>query len=186
MSEPFIGNVTMFAGNFAPRQWAFCAGQLLPIAQNTALFSILGTTYGGDGRTTFGLPDFRARTPVGATGSGGMGSGPGLDNISLGQKGGEVSHTLNVTQMPQHNHTATVTVNVQGKNAGPNVTDPVGAVPAEAEAYSNDLTGLGNLGGVTASATIDNNGGSQPFNLRNPYQGMNFIIALQGLFPSRN
>ncbi|MFY1113097.1 MAG: tail fiber protein, partial [Methanosarcinaceae archaeon] len=98
-SEPFIGEIRMFAGNFAPRGWAFCDGQLLPISQNTALFSILGTTYGGDGRTTFGLPDLRGRVPVHA------GSGPGLSTVRLGDTGGAETVTLSQAQMPSHNHT---------------------------------------------------------------------------------
>ncbi|GAB5552347.1 MAG: hypothetical protein Sapg2KO_19380 [Saprospiraceae bacterium] len=98
-AEPFIGEISMFGGNFAPRGWAFCNGQLLPIAQNTALFSLLGTTYGGDGRTTFGLPDLRGRVPVH------FGNGPGLSDYRLGQKGGAERMILNVTQIPSHNHT---------------------------------------------------------------------------------
>src|SRR3954470_11528121 len=98
MSEPFIGEIVMFAGNFAPRNWAFCQGQLMSIAQNTALFSLLGTTYGGNGQTTFGLPDLRGRVPVG------QGTGPGLANVILGESAGETNHTLISTEMPMHNH----------------------------------------------------------------------------------
>src|SRR6188472_303063 len=113
MSEPFIGMIVMFAGNFAPRNWAFCDGQLLSIAQNTALFSILGTTYGGNGQTTFALPDFRGRVAVGT------GTGPGLSNISLGEVAGEASVTLISTQMPQHNHTISGNAGGLANNANP-------------------------------------------------------------------
>src|SRR6478672_10112699 len=99
MSEPFLAEIIMFAGNFAPRGWAFCQGQILSIAQNTALFSLLGTTYGGNGQTTFALPDLRGRVPVGT------GQGPGLSNYDLGQVSGSESVTLTVSQMPAHNHT---------------------------------------------------------------------------------
>src|SRR3954452_14925268 len=98
MSEPFIGEIRMFGGNFAPRGWALCNGQLLSIAQNTALFSLLGTTYGGDGQTTFGLPNLQSRIPLN------QGQGPGLSNYDLGQAGGEETHTLITTEMPTHNH----------------------------------------------------------------------------------
>src|SRR5437879_11862971 len=109
MSTPLLGSIIMFAGNFAPRGWALCNGQILPIAQNTALFSILGTTYGGNGQTTFALPDLRGRVPVGS------GQGPGLSNYDLGQQGGSESETLTVNQMPEHTHAITgevyITVN---------------------------------------------------------------------------
>src|SRR5688572_5350285 len=105
MSEPFIGEIIMFAGNFAPRGWAFCSGQLLSIAQNTALFSILGTTYGGNGQTTFALPDLRGRCPVH------QGQGPGLSNYSLGQVGGTESVTLIASQLPPHSHTVACSAN---------------------------------------------------------------------------
>src|SRR4051812_19628298 len=103
MSEPFLAEIMIFAGNFAPRGWAFCNGQILSIAQNTALFSLLGTTYGGNGQTTFALPDLRGRVPIG------VGQGPGLSSISLGEVGGTENVTLLTTQMPMHDHTATVT-----------------------------------------------------------------------------
>src|SRR4051812_4210500 len=111
MSEPFLAEIVMFAGNFAPRGWAFCNGQILSIAQNTALFSLLGTTYGGNGQTTFSLPDFRGRSPVGT------GQGPGLATIDLGEVSGAEAVTLLTTQMPVHTHTAAVgTMVIRGKN----------------------------------------------------------------------
>ncbi|NOT56941.1 MAG: phage tail protein, partial [Deltaproteobacteria bacterium] len=118
MSDPFIGEIIMFGGNFAPRGWAFCNGQLLSIAQNTALFSILGTTYGGDGRTTFALPDLRGRVPVHA----GNSQGPGLPPVQLGEMAGSPSVTLTVSQMPMHNHLV-----VASQTA--TTTDPNGGVP---------------------------------------------------------
>src|SRR6476619_6096122 len=105
MSEPFMAEIVLFAGNFAPRGWAFCHGQILSIAQNTALYALLGTTYGGDGQTTYALPDLRGRVPVGT------GQGPGLLNINLGEMSGEPTHTLIITEMPAHNHTlGTITI----------------------------------------------------------------------------
>lgn len=186
--EPFIGQIMMFGGNFAPRGWAFCHGQLLPISQNTALFSILGTTYGGDGRTTFALPDLRGRAALSA------GNGPGLSDVRLGQKGGAETVTLTVAEMPSHNHSAN-SANLKCSNpghTGPGDTDTPGptAMPANAVGnliYSNapaDTTMA--EGTVSGSVTIGNTGGNQPFQIRNPYLGVNYIIALQGIFPSRS
>ena len=132
--EPFIGQIMMFSGNFAPRGWAFCDGQLLAIAQNSALFSIVGTTYGGDGRTTFGLPDLRGRTPVH------QGNGPGLPPVSLGQKGGAASTTLIVQNLPAHTHAATVTENlsVGVSTVTASLDDPAGAILGSGpEAYTS-------------------------------------------------
>ncbi len=187
--EPFIGQITLFAGNFAPRGWAFCEGQLLPIAQNQALFSILGTIYGGDGRTTFALPDLRGRIPLQ------QGNGPGLPPYQLGQKGGTTTHTLSVAQMPNHAHSgSTLSGAVQvsreegtseepeSKNLGTaSVGTPYNASPSEA------LMGVpGSNGNVTIQGNTGGTGGNQSFDIRNPYLGINFIIALQGVFPSRN
>tara|TARA_R110002072_G_scaffold302710_2_gene487692 strand:+ start:226474 stop:226992 length:519 start_codon:yes stop_codon:yes gene_type:complete len=172
MADPFLGQVIMFGGNFAPRGWAFCDGQLLSIAQNTALFSILGTTYGGDGRTTFGLPDLRGRIPMGE------GNGPGLTPRALGAKTGKETNILNVTQLPSHNHTASVQVNTDAAAT----TDPNGHFLAPAEAYATDGTANASLGGVTCG----NTGGNQPVDNIQPVQVINYIIALQGTFPSRS
>jgi microcystin-dependent protein len=179
--DPFLGQITMFGGSFAPRGWAFCEGQLLPISQYTALFSILGTTYGGDGRTTFGLPDLRGRAPIHA------GHGPGLSDVRLGQKGGNEMTTLNVTNLPSHNHTGTISV-------GPdtNLTDAAvnNRLATEARGggdalpiYTSDA-GNGNMAGD--SVTIGNAGGNQAFSNRSPYLVISHIIALQGIFPSRS
>ncbi len=180
MSEPFIGEIKMFGGNFAPRGWALCDGQLLPIAQNTALFSILGTTYGGDGRTTFALPDFRGRAAIH------QGHGPGLSQYILGQKGGVEQVTLNVTEMPSHNHAATGTI--QAKNGQPDESNPGGQVPATltngTEGYAETSTTPMKTGGV--DVTVNNSGGNQPHTNIQPFQCVNFIIALVGIFPSRS
>ncbi len=172
--EPFIGQITIFAGNFAPRGWAYCAGQLLPISQNQALFSILGTTYGGDGRTTFALPDLRGRTPRGSEGNS---SGPGLPAVQLGEKGGAINRTLTVQQMPSHNHA--LLNNAAEETA--NQTEPGGHVLAEGQFYTTASPDA-----RTLPANTGNQGGSQAFDILNPYLGLNYIIALQGIFPSRN
>ena len=171
--EPFIGQIIMFGGNFAPRSWALCDGQLLPISQNTALFSILGTTYGGDGRTTFALPDLRGRAPIHA------GTGPGLPTYRLGQRGGTATEFLNVTQMPSHFH------NVQPSQAAEegNTEDPNGAVVAGDGTLAFSTAPDAQLGG---SSTTTQTGGSQGHNNMPPYNTVNYIIALVGTFPSRN
>ena len=176
--EGYLAQIIMFAGNFAPRSWAFCQGQILSIAQNTALFSLLGTTYGGNGQTTFGLPDFRGRVPVGT------GQGPGLPSINLGEASGSHMTTLVITNMPAHNHTATVNVGVSDANASSTEGDGkiLGAPAANIFAPAN--TAAGNMGGVSAAVGIA--GGSQPFNNMQPYIGMNYVICISGIFPSRN
>lgn len=174
MSDPFIGQITLFAGNFAPRGWAFCDGQLLPISQNTALFSILGTTYGGDGRTTFALPDLRGRVPLHP------GQGPGLSNRQLGEAGGTENVTLLVNQMPNHTHAAQADA---GTATQQNPTNHVLA----SEAAGVTATYSSNPPNTTMNPqAIGATGGSQPHNNMPPFLGVNFIIALQGIFPSRN
>ena len=169
--EPFIGEISMFAGNFAPRGWALCEGQLLPISQYSALFSILGTTYGGDGRTTFALPDLRGRVPMHP------GNGPGLSNYRLGQKGGAESATITILNLPAHNHP------IQASTAAANANEATGNVMGNA---------IGMPGLYSSNAPdsqmkpTGNKGGSQPFDIRQPYQCVNYIIALQGVFPSRS
>ncbi|WP_081959101.1 phage tail protein [Algibacter lectus] len=192
--ETFLGEVKMFAGNFAPRGWALCQGQLLPISQNDALFSILGTTYGGDGRTTFGLPDLRGRVAMGP------GNGPGLSTYREGSKGGRENITLTVSNMPSHNHTATFT-QTSGVSTTPavaeeaNSDDPTNnslAIPSIGGAnkiYSSDTPDAnlsnGNVN-VEGNVNILNNGSQQPFDIRTPYLGINYIICLQGIYPSRS
>ena len=176
--EGYLAQIIMFAGNFAPNAWAFCAGQILSIAQNTALFSLLGTTYGGNGQTTFGLPDLRGRVPVGT------GQGPGLANIVLGEVSGAATTTLILSNLPIHNHTATTTVGVTTVNTS--TEEPAGNILASQpdNFYAPANTVNGSLGGVTT--TIGNAGGNQPFNNMQPYLGMNYVICLEGIYPSRN
>ncbi len=171
MSEPFVGEIRMFAGNFAPRGWAFCDGQLLAVSQNDALFSLLGTIYGGDGRTTFGLPDLRGRLPIHA------GHGPGLTERRLGAKGGAENVTLTVNQMPTHEH------RFQAAATTASSRDPVGNVPAEAtfDAYSEDLSPF-----PLSNQAISNVGGSRSHTNLMPFLCVHFIIALVGIYPSRH
>jgi len=162
--EGFIGEIRMFAGNFAPRGWAFCDGQLIAVSSNTALFSILGTIYGGDGRTTFALPDLRGRTPIGP------GNGPGLSSYRLGQKGGTETFTLTTQNMPMHAHSIPTFA-----------VDPNGADFKQGNAA---VMTLGNAAtGIINSANM---GGSQPVNNVQPYVAIHYIICLQGTFPSRS
>ncbi len=182
MLEPYIGGIVLFAGTFAPRGWAFCNGQLLAISQNSALFAILGTTYGGNGVTTFALPDLRGRVPVS------QGQGPGLSNYTLGEQTGTETVTLLTTQMPAHNHTLQLTAQVQVASGNPTTEEAADAflTTTGAPFYASSAAGNDHLGGVTAAGTSGISGGSQPFDNRSPYLGLNYIIALQGIFPSRN
>jgi len=160
--------------NFAPKGWALCNGQLLAISQNTALFSLLGTTYGGNGTTTFALPDFRSRVPIHA------GQGPGLSNYTLGEQTGTESVTLTVPQLPAHNHT------VNGVASGGNQASPAGGFPAvESTGTSLDYANSG-PGASMNPAMISNTGSNQPHSNIQPVLCVNFVIALVGIFPSRN
>ncbi len=188
--DPFLAQIIMFGGNFAPRGWAFCDGQLLAIASNQALFSLLGTTYGGDGRTTFALPDLRGRTPIHA------GHGPGLSSYKIGQRGGVETVTLNITQMPSHTHGASVTegsaaLPVYSTSGAEDSSDPAGHILTNS---GSDLFTSENANGtygapapVTGTGVaVLNQGGSQPHENRQPFLTVNYIIALQGTFPSRS
>ncbi len=171
MSEPFVGEIRMFAGNYAPRGWAFCDGQLLAVSQNDALFSLLGTVYGGDGRTTFGLPDLRGRVPIHP------GTGPGLSPVRQGQKGGQEDVTLTVNQLPSHNHS-------YGASSGAaQNTAPSGTALASptADIYAN-ATSLAAMAGDM----IPRVGGGQSHTNLQPFLCINFIIALFGIYPSRH
>ena len=173
--EPFIGMIVGFGGNFAPRGWALCDGQLLPISSYSALFSILGTTYGGDGRTTFGLPDLRGRSAVHA------GSGPGLPDVRLGEKGGSTEFTLSAAQMPAHNHS------FHAETAAADQLNPQGrmlALPAQGNEIYAAVVSTEDR--EMATQSIGSAGGGQSVVKRSPYQAINFIIALQGVFPSRD
>lgn len=179
--EGTIGEIRMFAGNFAPRSWAFCSNQILPIAQNTALFSILGTTYGGNGQTTFALPDFRGRTAIGT------GQGPGLSNMTLGQLGGTENVTLTSATMPAHTHALTGTVNPQGNSGNAGLTnDPSNRRFAGTSIFTGANNDLQTMAAAASTLALGNTGGSQPFSILPPYLGMNYIICLFGIFPSRD
>ncbi|SDT96953.1 phage tail protein [Halopseudomonas salegens] len=172
MSEPFVGEIRMFAGNFAPRGWAFCDGQLLAVSQNDALFSLLGTIYGGDGRTTFGLPDLRSRIPVHA------GHGPGLSERRLGSKGGAEHVTLTVNQMPSHTH--------QPQGTSENATDPGPEGNYLASSTTVDLYAAETPTNELAQSSISSAGGSRSHTNLMPFLCINFIVALFGIYPSRH
>lgn len=210
LDNPTIAEITMFGGNFAPRGWAFCNGQLLPISQNQALFSILGTTYGGDGRTTFALPDLRGRAPIHTGGT--TGTGPGLSTYRLGERFGIETVTLNQNQIPSHTHTATA--NATGASISGSATAQMysNATPDSETASGNFIAN--NEGGNSFATTTDrttlnsnaiavdtsalsvnlqglnvtnlNTGGSQWHENRPPRLAINYIIALIGTFPSRS
>lgn len=168
--DPFVGEIRLFGFNFAPRGWAFCDGSLLAIAQNTALFSLLGTMYGGDGRTTFGLPDLRGRVPLG------FGQGPGLTARTQGESAGSETVTLTPPQLPPHGHTVAAASTATTKN-------PAGAVPA----FTAGGTSYGAAPDLSMSpAMIGGGGTSQPHPNMQPYLALNWCIALTGIFPPRN
>lgn len=171
--DEYIGTIKVFGFNFAPRGWALCQGQLLPIAQNTALFSLLGTYYGGNGQTTFGLPDLRGRTVVG------MGQGPGLSPYDIGQQGGSETVTLLTTQIPQHNHL----LNAYSESG--DVGSPANALLATTGALDPEYRASGTLVQMAGNA-IGVAGGNQPHNNIQPYLATNYSIALEGIYPSRN
>ena len=165
MSTPFLSEIKIVSFNFAPKGWTLCNGQLLPIAQNQALFSLLGTTYGGDGRVNFALPNLQGRIPNH------MG-----DGFTLGQQGGETAHTVNISELPAHTHTPT------GSSSTPSQASPGGNLWAtgNAQVFAPASNASMNPAGITAT------GGNQPHDNMSPYLVLNFIIALQGIFPSQN
>ena len=172
MSDPFVGEIRMFGFNFAPQGWAQCNGQLLPIDQNPALFDLLGTTYGGDGRITFALPDMRSRVPVG------QGQGPGLSSYAEGQAGGAETVTLAATQMPGHTHPVKASRNPAGSG------QPEGR--ALARSADRIYTAKPDTSTVMNADMLGDDGGSQPHDNIQPYLAVNFCIALNGIFPSRD
>src|SRR6056297_2376536 len=173
MSEPFVGEIRMFAGNFAPRGWAYCDGQLLAVSQNDALFSLLGTIYGGDGRTTFGLPDMRGRIPIHA------GTGPGLSPRQLGSKAGSENETLTVNQLPSHTHPMQASSEAA---SSPNPPDQVLAESITDRVYRPNTAPDVNM----ASSSVSTIGGSRSHTNLMPLLCVHFIIALFGIYPSRN
>ena len=171
MSEPFVAEIRIFGFNFAPRGWALCQGQILSIAQNTALFSLLGTNYGGDGRVNFGLPNLIGNAPIGA------GNGPGLTPRVVGETGGSSIITLLIQELPSHTHTPAATSDL-GNDYGP-ANDIWAADAGGANEYGTDSPVMLNPLAVGVA------GGSQPHNNMQPYMVMNYCIALQGIFPPR-
>lgn len=192
MSEPFIGEIILVGFNFAPQGWAFCDGSLLPISENDTLFALIGTTYGGDGQTTFGLPDLRGRVPIGT------GQGQGLpSSYTLGESGGTETITLTSQQMPAHAHVldARSVATARCRNESANSPSPVGHVPAIEAAgvtmtYSNQPPDAAMAGaalvfnGINLSLSLQNAGGSQPHDNMQPFLTMNYCISLFGIFPS--
>jgi microcystin-dependent protein len=178
--EGTIAEIRMFAGNFAPRSWFFCNGSLLSIAQNTAFFSLLGTTYGGDGQTTFALPDLRSRVAVGT------GNGAGLPSVVLGQISGTSTTTLLTTNMPAHNHAVAGQVTPQAATDGALNSDPNGRFlgPGSFFAAATDNVAMASISATGLTTSI--NGSSSPISLVQPYLGMNYIICAEGIYPSRN
>jgi microcystin-dependent protein len=175
MSQPFLGEIRAFGFNFAPRGWAMCNGQILPIAQNTALFSLLGTTYGGNGQTTFALPNLQSRVPLH------FGQGPGLSSYALGEVTGTESVSLLITEMPAHNHL------IQATSAQGDVTSAAGGVLPSAERGSTTFPYNSATDGTLMNvAMVTPTGGSQPHQNIQPVLALNYCIALEGIFPSRN
>ncbi|MFN8244570.1 MAG: tail fiber protein [Ferruginibacter sp.] len=179
--EGTLAEVRMFAGNFAPRSWMLCQGQLLSIAQWTAVFALVGTTYGGNGQTTFGIPDFRGRTALGT------GSGPGLPAVNLGEMSGVPSTTLISTNLPQHNHaiSGTITPTANNDNAGLG-TDPTNRRLGSANLYTNGSGDLVNMANSVFSLAAAVTGGNQPFSNMPPYLAVQYIFCVEGIFPSRD
>lgn len=171
--EQYLGEIRMFAGNFPPKGWALCNGQILPINQNQALFVLLGTTYGGNGQTNFALPDFRGKVPVH------FGQGPGLSDYSLGQTGGSETATISISQMPAHTH------QVNAVTAEGNQNSPAGNLPANTKDLDKEYS-TSTADTTMNAAMIGYTGGGQAFSIKAPTNTVTFIIALTGIFPSLN
>lgn len=174
MADPFVGEIRIVAFNFAPRGWAFCSGQILPLSQNTALFSLLGTTYGGNGESTFALPDLRDRAPMH------WGQGPGLSLRDLGESGGSSTVTLVTSELPAHNHT------ISSKITAGNLANPEGNIWAAGVGRTPPPLYQNGAANVTMHSDALGVTGGQPHNNRQPYLGLSFIIALQGVYPPRS
>lgn len=182
-TEPFVGEIKSFGFYFAPRGYMTCQGQILSIAQNTALFSLLGTIYGGDGQTTFALPDLQGRVPIG------QGQGPGLPEYTIGEEAGSVSATLTVGNLPAHTHTAQgITANIPVSTGGGDQTSPAAGYIANqgTDIYSSVPTANSFYGAVQVGGNTAVTGSGYPVNITNPYLVLNYSIAIEGIFPSRN
>lgn len=183
-TEPFIGEIKILSFNFPPQSYQLCSGQIMSIAQNTALFSLLGTTYGGNGQTTFALPDLRGRIPVG------QGQGPGLTNYVIGQIGGTTSVSILTSNLPAHVHTLNaMQVKLQANNGNADELSPQGNFPATSSnaAYSGNGASPNTFtGGTQITGTTDMTGSNLPLSIINPYLTINYSIAINGIFPSRN
>jgi microcystin-dependent protein len=173
MSDPFVGQIMIFGGNYAPQGWLFCNGALLPIAQYAPLFALIGTTFGGDGQTTFAVPDLRGRAPVHA----GASAGPGLSRYALGQMGGAETVPLTSQSMAAHSHSVKISAN----NESANVTRPGGAILGAGAIYEPPGSADATLGGVSCGDI----GGDKPHENRMPFIAMNYIICFEGIFPPR-
>jgi microcystin-dependent protein len=173
MTEPFVAEIRIFAGNFAPRGWALCNGQLMPISQNTALFSLVGTTYGGDGRTTFALPDLQGRAPMF------WGQGPGLTGRVIGESSGSQAVTLLQSEMPSHSHALMASTSPAASRTA---TDAALARSRNGNAYQGAVSQTTSMAGQAVGMA----GSSQPHNNMQPFLVLNFIIALQGIYPPRS
>jgi microcystin-dependent protein len=182
-TEPFIGEVKIFGFSFSPRGYDYCNGQLYSIAEYTALFSLIGTTYGGNGQTTFALPDLQGRIPIG------QGQGPGLPDYTLGESAGSPSITLTTAEMPPHIHTLhSESVKMKASSAAADENSAAGLYPgvASASVYTASPTPNVYTGGTQISGTSDVTGSGMPFSIANPYLVHNYCIATEGIFPSRN
>jgi microcystin-dependent protein len=179
MSEPFVAEITMFGFNFPPKGWAFCQGQLLPISQNTALFALLGTTYGGDGKSTFALPNLQDSTPNG------QGAGAGLEQYFIGQEGGSPTVTLLLTELPAHSHTFAANTNTGTTASSPNNQLGIGAGGTKQNAYNANIYSTASVTTNLSPFAIGVAGSSFPHNNMQPYLTLNFCIAMQGVFPPR-
>ena len=177
-SEPLLGQLMFFGGNFCPRGWGGAEGQLLAINTNQALFSLFGTMYGGDGRTTFGLPDLRGRAPVS------QGNGPGIGNYTQGQKGGATAFTLSTLTMPAHNHSGTVAASPTAGDTNQPVRNSFALAPTGVKVYLDGNPAINNMHAGTLR--INNSGGNQAVNKLSPFLVARWCVALVGVFPSRN
>ncbi|WP_118975670.1 phage tail protein [Taibaiella koreensis] len=178
--EGTMAVVTTWAADFSPKNWAYCYGQLLSIAQNTALFSLLGTTYGGDGRVTFGLPDLRGRMPLGT------GQLAGGENYVLGEVSGNANTTLMIANLPAHNHNGSANIALQANATNGATGEPGGNFPGMLNnGYSNSVPDA-TMTAPTYNTTIGVSGASIPYNNQSPYLALNYIICMYGIFPSRN